>query len=64
MRAVRFSAELGFAIEKETMDAVVKYVPRLEKIAAERIRDEFTKILKSCSLKYFSNVFYLWWNGV
>lgn len=47
MRAVRFSAELGFAIEKETMDAVVKYVPRLEKIAAERIRDEFTKILMS-----------------
>ena len=47
MRAVRFAAELGFTIEKETMDAVVKYVPRLEKIAAERIRDEFTKIIMS-----------------
>ncbi|OGZ12260.1 MAG: hypothetical protein A3C93_03925 [Candidatus Lloydbacteria bacterium RIFCSPHIGHO2_02_FULL_54_17] len=47
MRAVRFSAELGFTIEKETMDAVVKFAHRLEKIAAERLRDEFTKIIMS-----------------
>jgi putative nucleotidyltransferase with HDIG domain len=47
MRAVRFGAELGFTIEKETMDAVVKFAHRLEKIAAERIRDEFTKIIMS-----------------
>src|SRR3989344_3816842 len=45
MRAVRFSAELGFTIEKETMDAVVKFAHRLEKIAAERLRDEFPKII-------------------
>ncbi len=47
MRAMRFAAELGFVIEKDTMDAVMKYVTRLEKIAAERIRDEFCKILMS-----------------
>ena len=47
MRAVRFSTELGFVIEKDTMDAVIKYVPRLEKIASERIRDEFIKIIMS-----------------
>ncbi len=47
MRAVRFSAELGFTIEKETMDAVVKFAHRLEKIAAERVRDEFVKIIMS-----------------
>ena len=47
MRAVRFGAELGFAIEKETMDAVVKFGDRLQKIAAERIRDEFVKIIMS-----------------
>ena len=47
MRAVRFAAELGFTIEKETMDAVVAYAHRLEKIAAERIRDEFIKIIMS-----------------
>ncbi|MDO8520802.1 MAG: CCA tRNA nucleotidyltransferase [bacterium] len=47
MRAVRFGAELGFTIEKETMDAVVKFANRIEKIAAERVRDEFTKIIMS-----------------
>lgn len=47
LRAVRFGAELGFAIEKETMDAVVKFAPLLEHIAAERIRDEFIKIMMS-----------------
>src|SRR3989338_5359714 len=47
MRAVGFSAELGFTIEKETIDAVVKFAHRLEKIAAERLRDEFTKIIMS-----------------
>lgn len=47
MRAIRFSAELGFTIEKETMDAVVKYAHRLEHIAGERIRDEFIKIIMS-----------------
>jgi putative nucleotidyltransferase with HDIG domain len=47
MRAVRFGAELGFAIEKETMDAVVKFAHRLEKIATERVRDEFIKMIMS-----------------
>ncbi len=47
MRAVRFGAELGFAIEKETMDAIVNYAPRLEAIAGERLRDEFSKIIMS-----------------
>ncbi len=47
MRAVRFGAELGFAIEMETMNAVVKFADRLPKIAAERIRDEFVKIIMS-----------------
>ncbi|MEK7118367.1 MAG: HD domain-containing protein [Patescibacteria group bacterium] len=47
MRAVRFGAELGFAIEKETMDAVVKFAHRLDKIAMERVRDEFEKIVMS-----------------
>lgn len=47
MRAIRFGAELGFAIEMDTMNAVVKFGSRLEKIAAERIRDEFIKIIMS-----------------
>ena len=47
MRAVRFGTELGFAIEMETMNAVTKFADRLSKIAAERIRDEFIKIIMS-----------------
>lgn len=47
LRVVRFGAELGFAIEKETMDAIVKFTHRLEHIAGERIRDEFIKIIMS-----------------
>lgn len=47
MRAIRFSAELGFTIEKETMDAIVEYGHRLSHIAGERIRDEFIKIIMS-----------------
>lgn len=47
LRAVRFGAELGFAIEMETMNAVVKFAHRLEHIAGERIREEFSKIITS-----------------
>lgn len=47
LRAVRIAAELGFTIENETADAIFKNNELLKKIAAERIRDEFTKILMS-----------------
>jgi poly(A) polymerase len=45
MRAIRFSAQLGFDIEPDTWTAIVKYVPWLKNISNERIRDEFNKIL-------------------
>jgi len=47
MRAVRFSAELGFTIESETMSAIAEHVKNLTFIAKERIRDEFSKIILS-----------------
>lgn len=47
LRAVRIAADLGFTIENETADAIFKNNELLNKIAAERIRDEFTKILMS-----------------
>ena len=46
-RALRLSAELGFAIEHETLEAMGKSAHLLEKISRERIRDEFTKIIMS-----------------
>ena len=45
MRAVRFAAVLGFAIEQETAMAIAKHAGLLTTISAERIRDEFLKIL-------------------
>lgn len=45
LRAVRFSTQHGFAIEHDTMSAMEKNADLLSKISAERIRDEFTKML-------------------
>lgn len=46
MRAVRFSAQLDFEIEAETMLSIRDNAPLLEKIAVERIQIEFEKLLK------------------
>lgn len=45
MRAVRFASELGFTVEQNTAEAIKKSANLLGKIAKERIRDEFTKII-------------------
>ncbi|MGP6146227.1 CCA tRNA nucleotidyltransferase [Jeotgalibaca sp. A122] len=45
MRAARFMSQLGFNIEPETKAAVVDYHPLLSKIAIERVREEWTKLL-------------------
>ncbi len=47
MRAVRFAAQLGFTVEAETAAAILSNASLLTKISAERIRDEFFKILAS-----------------
>lgn len=47
LRAVRFSAQLGFVIEPETLAAIKRNAALLEKISIERIRDEFSKIIRS-----------------
>ena len=47
LRAVRFSAQLGFSIEEETLAAVRAKVANLNSISAERIRVELTKLLLS-----------------
>ncbi|MEK9186686.1 MAG: HD domain-containing protein [Patescibacteria group bacterium] len=45
MRAVRFSAQLGFEIEKDTASAAEKNAGLLEFIAKERIAEELSKLL-------------------
>ncbi len=47
LRAVRFAAQLGFAIEDKTQNAIVKKAETLEKISAERIRVELSKLILS-----------------
>jgi len=45
MRAIRIATQLGFAIEEKTFEAIKKNVNLLDKISAERIRDELLKLL-------------------
>lgn len=47
LRAIRFSAQLGFAIEKETEAAISVMAPNLERVSRERIQVELTKLLLS-----------------
>ncbi len=47
LRAVRFSAQLGFAIDESTLRAIEKNSRLIENISGERIRDELTKTLLS-----------------
>lgn len=47
MRAVRFSAQLGYTIEEETKAAMKELSPTLQKISAERIQVELVKLLVS-----------------
>jgi putative nucleotidyltransferase with HDIG domain len=47
LRAVRFAARFGFAIDPATLAAIPATLARFRLVSAERIRDEFTKILVS-----------------
>ena len=47
MRAVRFSAQLGYQIEENTKEAVRELAGTLRRISAERIQTEFVKLLVS-----------------
>jgi poly(A) polymerase len=45
LRAVRFSANLGYAINPDTFRAIKRHAFEIKRISAERIRDELTKLL-------------------
>ncbi|MBE5948486.1 MAG: CCA tRNA nucleotidyltransferase [Lachnospiraceae bacterium] len=47
LRAVRFSAQLGFEIEAETREAAKELAPTLKKISRERIQSELSKLVVS-----------------
>jgi len=45
LRAVRFAARLGFSTAPETTSAIRTLAPAINKISAERVRDELVRIL-------------------
>lgn len=47
MRAIRFSSQLGFTIEKESLEAISKNKERIKIVSKERITDELNKIILS-----------------
>lgn len=47
MRAIRFSAQLGYSIEEKTAEAIRQLAPNLQNISAERIQVELVKLLVS-----------------
>ncbi len=47
LRTIRFSAQLGFSIEESTKKSLISNAHLLKNISAERIRDEFIKIVDS-----------------
>lgn len=60
LRALRFAATLGFDIEENTADAVIRNAYRLSKVSAERIYIEWRKLLFGASayriIRDFSSV--------
>lgn len=50
LRACHFTSKLGFDIEKNTFDAMLKNVKSIKSLSSERILDELNKIIKG---KYY-----------
>ena len=47
VRALRFASQLGFEIDKKTLEAIPKTLPICAKVAVERFHDELIKMLIS-----------------
>ena len=52
MRAVRFSAQLGYSIDEGTKEAIKELAPTLQKISAERVQVELVKLVTSNNPDY------------
>lgn len=56
LRAYRFAAQLGFAVEPETRAAIVACADGVQHLSAERVRDEVQKLLCAPNPKLLSDV--------
>ncbi|NDO47256.1 CCA tRNA nucleotidyltransferase [Clostridium sp. ASF356] len=61
LRALRFSAQLGFEIEQSTYQALQQKKELIKKISVERIHDELEKMLLS---EYLEKINLLWKSGL
>lgn len=59
LRAVRFSAKLGYRIEESTGEAIKALAPNLQKISAERIQVELVKLVTSPHPDYLRTAYEL-----
>lgn len=57
LRAIRFSAKLGFTIDDDTEEAISMIAPNLINVSKERIQVELTKTITSDNPKYIIKVF-------
>ena len=57
LRAIRFSAQLGFSIEERTYEAIRTIAPNMVHVSKERIQVELTKLLLSSHPDYISLVY-------
>lgn len=64
LRAVRFSAQLGFTIAEDTRSAIRELVPNLQNISAERIQVELVKLLLSAHPDYMRDAYSLGITGI
>lgn len=59
MRAVRFSAQLGYRIDEQTKEAIRQLAPDLKRISAERIQTELVKLVISPHPEYLRTAYEL-----
>lgn len=57
LRAIRFSAQLGFSIEEQTKAAIRSIAPNLARVSKERIQTELTKLLLSAHPEIIREVY-------
>lgn len=65
LRAIRFSAQLGFTIEKQTQKAIQEMASQIQVVSRERIKEEIAKILENDPIQPYLSLIYqlnLWEN--
>ena len=58
LRAIRFAGRLGFEIERETWQAIVRSAPHLPRLSRERVKQEIEKTMEQ--VRCPSHAFALW----